>query len=140
MAFRNEPITDFSTPANRQAMESALATVRSQLGREYDLRIAGERFTTPDKLKSVNPSNPAEVIGIHQKGTPAMASLAIDQAYSFFRMWSSGVEPAERIAMLRRTAQVLRIRKMEFDAWLIYEAGKSWAEADADVSEAIDFC
>ena len=104
-------------------MESALAAVRAQLGREYELRIAGERFTTPDKLKSVNPSRPDEVVGIHQKATPAMASLAIDQAYSFFKAWSGGVEPAERIAMLRRTAQVLRIRKMEFDAWLVYEAG-----------------
>ena len=138
-SFRNEPYTDFTIPANRKAMESALAAVRAQFGREYDLRIAGQRFTTPDKLKSVNPSKSAEVIGVHQKATPAMASKAIEDAYAFFPEWSR-TDPAERIAMLRRVAQVLRNRKMEFDAWLVYEAGKSWAEAEADVSEAIDFC
>jgi 1-pyrroline-5-carboxylate dehydrogenase len=30
--------------------------------------------------------------------------------------------------------------KLEFDAWLVLEAGKTWAEAEADVAEAIDFC
>jgi 1-pyrroline-5-carboxylate dehydrogenase len=137
--FQNEPYTDFSIPANRQAMEAALAKVRSEFGREYDLLIAGERLKTPDKLKSVNPSNPAEVVGIHQKATPAMASKAIEAAHSFFPEWSR-TPAASRIAMLRTAAQVLRRRKMEFDAWLVYEAGKPWPEAEADVSEAIDFC
>ena len=43
--FRNEPYADFSVPANRQAMEAALAQVRAQFGHEYDLEIAGEHFT-----------------------------------------------------------------------------------------------
>jgi 1-pyrroline-5-carboxylate dehydrogenase len=137
--FRNEPYTDFSVPANRRAMESELAAVRAQFGREYDLRIAGERFTTPGKLKSVNPSNAAEVVGVHQKATPAMATRAIEQVHAFFPAWSRTPTDA-RIWMLRNVAKVLRRRKMEFDAWLVYEAGKSWAEAEADVSEAIDFC
>ena len=42
--------------------------------------------------------------------------------------------------MLLEAARILRARKMEFDAWLVYEAGKTWPEAEADVSEAIDFC
>ena len=37
-------------------------------------------------------------------------------------------------------ASLIRKRKNEFNAWLVYESGKSWAEAEADVSEAIDFC
>jgi 1-pyrroline-5-carboxylate dehydrogenase len=137
--FQNEPYTDFSIPANRQSMEAALAKVRAEFGREYDLLIAGERLKTPDKLKSVNPSNPSEIVGIHQKATPAMASKAIEAAHSFFPEWSR-TPAASRIAMLRRAAQILRLRKMEFDAWLVYEAGKPWPEAEADVSEAIDFC
>ena len=139
LEFRNEPYTDFTSRANLHAMEAALAAVRAQFGREYDLRIAGERFRTPDKLTSVNPSNPSEVVGIHQKATPAMATQAIETAHAFLPAWSA-TDPAGRIAMLRRAAQVIRGRKLEFDAWLVYEAGKSWAEADADVAEAIDFC
>src|ERR1700675_3924045 len=137
--FQNEPYTDFSIPANRQAMEAAQANVRSEFGREYDLQIAGERLKTPDKLKSLNPSNPSETVGIHQKATPALASNAIQAAHSFFPEWSR-TSAASRIAMLRAAAQILRRRKMEFDAWLVYEAGKPWPEAEADVSEAIDFC
>ena len=82
--FKNEPYTDFSIAANRQSMEAALAKVRSEFGREYDLSIAGERLRTPDKLKSMNPSNPTEIVGIHQKATPAMALKAIEAAHSFF--------------------------------------------------------
>src|SRR6201999_2198473 len=43
-------------------------------------------------------------------------------------------------SLLLEATRILRSRKLEFDAWLVYEAGKTWAEADADVSEAIDFC
>jgi 1-pyrroline-5-carboxylate dehydrogenase len=137
--FRNEPYTDFSVPANRRAMEEALRQVRSQFGREYELRIDGGRRTTPDKLRSVNPSNPSEVVGIHQKATPEMAREAVESAWRYFPEWSR-TAPGERVRMLLNAARVLRERKMEFDAWLVYEAGKTWPEADADVSEAIDFC
>ena len=63
--FRNEPYTDFTVSANRESMQAALAHVRSRFGREYDLLIAGDRHGTPDKLRSVNPSRPGEVVGIH---------------------------------------------------------------------------
>src|SRR5262245_32730630 len=137
--FKNEPYIDFSVPANRQAMDAALHTVRSKFGLEYDLLIGGERLRTTGKLKSVNPSNPSEVVGIHQKATPEMASKAIEDAHAFFPEWRR-TKPADRVAMLRRAAQIVRSRKLEFDAWLVYEAGKTWPEADADVAEAIDFC
>jgi 1-pyrroline-5-carboxylate dehydrogenase len=137
--FRNEPLTDFSQPANRKAMEQALAKVRAAFGKEYDLIIASERVRTADKLKSVNPSKPAEVVGIHQKATPELAVRAVESAYAYFREWSA-TRPEDRVAKVRRVAQLIRERKFEMDAWLVYEAGKTWPEADADVSEAIDFC
>jgi 1-pyrroline-5-carboxylate dehydrogenase len=137
--FRNEPYTDFSIPANRQAMQAALAQVRAQFGPEYDLHIAGERFTTPAKLKSVNPSRPGEVIGIHQKATIELADRALHAACDFFPRWRD-TPAAERVRLLLAAVAILRRRKMEFDAWLVFEAGKTWPEAEADVSEAIDFC
>src|SRR5260370_22786474 len=117
--FKNEPYTDFSVAAKRQAMEAALAKVRSEFGREYDLSIAGERLRTPDKLKSVNPSNPSEIVGVHQKATPTMASKAIESAHSFFPEWSR-TSPATRIAMLLDASQAIRSRQIEFDAHLAY--------------------
>jgi 1-pyrroline-5-carboxylate dehydrogenase len=137
--FRNEPYTDFSVQANRQAMEEALRSVHAQFGREYQLRIGCEWIATGDKLNSLNPSNTREVVGIHHKATAELANRAVASAYASFPAWSR--TPAEeRVRMLLDAARILRRRKMEFDAWLVYEAGKTWPEAEADVSEAIDFC
>jgi 1-pyrroline-5-carboxylate dehydrogenase len=138
-AFRNEPYTNFSDPANRRALEDALALVRAQFGREYDLTIGGERLKTGDLLRSVNPSNPQEVVGVHHRATAEMARRAVDLAYEHFAEWSATTSD-ERITLLLRASGIIRRRKLEFDAWLVLEAGKTWPEADADVSEAIDFC
>jgi 1-pyrroline-5-carboxylate dehydrogenase len=137
--FRNEPYADFSVPANRQAMEGALRKVRSEFGREYQLRIGGEYIATGDRLVSVNPSNPREIVGIHHKATPELARRAVESAHAWFPEWRR-TPAAERVRMLLDAARILRARKMEFDAWLVFEAGKTWIEAEADVSEAIDFC
>lgn len=120
-------------------MEDALARVRAQLGREYEILIDGERIRTADKLISTNPARPDEIVGVHQKATPEIANRAVETAYKNFAAWSR--TPAiERARLLLRTASLLRERKYEFDAWLIYEAGKSWPEAEAEIAEAIDFC
>ena len=137
--FRNEPVADFSLPSNRRAMEAALAEVRSKFGHEYDLLIGGERFRTPDKLHSTNPSRPSEVVGIHQKATPEQAAQAVETASAYFPEWSA-TSATDRIRKVVAAAHLLREHKFEFDAWLVYEAGKTWPEADADTSEAIDFC
>jgi len=138
-AFHNEPYTDFTAPANRRAMEEALASVRAQFGREYELVIGGERVKTGDLLRSVNPSNPREIVGVHHRATADLARSAVESAYAHFPEWSA-VPAEERIHRLLRAGQILRGRKLEFDGWLVFEAGKPWPEADADVSEAIDFC
>ena len=93
----------------------------------------------PDKLKSLNPSRPSEVVGTHSKATAALAKEAVESAYAYFPEWSA-TPAGTRAEMLLRAAALFRKRKLEFDAWLVYEAGKTWPEADADVSEAIDFC
>ena len=86
--FRNEAYADFSQPANRQAMEQALQKVRSEFGREYQLRISGDSIATGDRLVSVNPSNPQQVVGIHHKATPELANRAVESAYAAFAKWS----------------------------------------------------
>ncbi len=138
-AFRNELYTDFSTPENRAAMQAALARVRNQLGRSYSLILAGERIDTAGKLTSVNPANPNEIIGTHAKATPELAARAIETAYANFSQWSR-TPAADRVRMLVRMAELIRERKLDFDAWLVLEAGKTWIEAEAETAEAIDFC
>jgi 1-pyrroline-5-carboxylate dehydrogenase len=137
--FRNEPYTDFTKPENQEAARRALEQVRGQFGREYPLWIDGEWVKTGNLLDSRNPSNPAEIVGRHHKATVELARKAVDSAHAFFPQWTA--TPAkERVQCLLRAAAIIRKRKMEFDAWLVTEAGKTWPEAEADVSEAIDFC
>ncbi len=62
-AFVNEPYLDFSKPENAAAARAAWQKVRADLGKEYDLLIAGERRKSSAKLKSVNPSKPSEIVG-----------------------------------------------------------------------------
>jgi 1-pyrroline-5-carboxylate dehydrogenase len=137
--FSNESYRDFSVPEHRAAMEAALAAVRAQFGREYDLLIGGERRRTGETFVSLNPSKPSEVVGRHQKATPELAAQAIEAAHAVFPEWSAVPAP-ERVRRLVQAAEILRRRTSEFNAWLVYEAGKTWPEAEADVSEAIDFC
>ena len=137
--FRNEPLTNFAVPENRRAMQEAIEAVRSQLGREYDLILGGERIRIPEKFRSFNPSRKEEVVGIFQKATRELAHRAVEVALAQFRQWQN-VPAAERADILLRTAAILRRRKFEMAAWMCFEVGKNWAEADADVAEAIDFC
>jgi len=137
--FRNEPFIDFSRPENRQAMEQALDSVKAGFGREYPLWIAGEKLFTDQKTKSFNPSHPQEVIAVFQKATVEMANRAIDAANAAFDSWKR-VPAAERVEAIYRVGDLLRKRRFELDALLVYEIGKSWPEADADIAELIDFC
>jgi 1-pyrroline-5-carboxylate dehydrogenase len=105
--FSNEPVTDFTKPANREAIEKAMAEVHAQLGRDYDLLVAGRREKTPDKLKSLNPSRPSEVVGIHSKATAALAKEAVEDAYAYFPQWSA-VPPETRAALLIEASAIIR--------------------------------
>ena len=136
--FRNEPFTDFSKEENAQAMRAALDKVKSELGREYPLVIGGERINTGDTLASFNPANRTEVVGKFHKATKELATKAVETAAEAFKTWRN-VPAEERADLLFRVAALMRERKHEFSAWMIYEVAKTWPEADGDTAEAIDF-
>jgi 1-pyrroline-5-carboxylate dehydrogenase len=136
--FANEEFVDFTASENKRAILAALSEVESNLGLEYDLVIGGKRLQTSEKILSTNPARPSQIIGVHQKAEAEHAEGAMQAAQAAFLTWSrTPVE--ERAALLFRTADLIRERKFEFCAWLTYEVGKNWAEADADVGETIDF-
>src|SRR6201997_4014162 len=137
--FITEPFFDFRNEENARRMRSAIAKVRSQLGREYDLIIGGKRLKTTDKIKSLNPAKPSEVVGIHQKAGKEQVEPAMNAALKAFASWTRAPDE-ERASLLFRVSDLLRQRKMESMAWLVFEVSKNWGEADADISETIDFC
>lgn len=138
--FRNEPFVDFSQPDNADAMRAALDKVRSELGREYPIFINGEKIALDAKFSSNNPADKARVVGVFSEGDTDtdLVNRAIDAASEAFKTWRN-VPAAERAEYLFKIAGMLRERKHEFSAWMVFEVSKTWAEADGDTAEAIDF-
>jgi 1-pyrroline-5-carboxylate dehydrogenase len=139
--FRNEPFTDFSQPENADAMRAAIEKVRGLLGREYPIVIDGEKITLDSKFNSINPASKSEIVGVFSEGDTdtSLVEKAITAATNAFRTWRN-VDPTERAEYLFKIAALMRERKHELSAVMIFEVSKSWAEADGDVAEAIDFC
>ena len=137
--FKNEPLSDFKgNPEHFRRMKEAVEEVGKELGREYPLVIGGERVTTTDKLISYDPAQKDRVVGVFSKADKALAERAIVTADKVFATWSR-VPHEKRAELLLRAGKILRERKYYYSAWLVYEVGKTWAEADADVAETIDF-
>jgi len=136
--FRNEALTDFTRPENKSAMEAALEKVKDEFGREHPLVLGGQKITGLKTFDSINPSHKTQLLGKFQKGTRAHVGQAIDAAGAAFDSWRR--QPVGvRAGLLVKAAELMRKRKHEFSATMVYEVGKTWAEADADTAEAIDF-
>ena len=136
--FVNEPITSFSSAANREKFAGALRYVRGEFGLEYPLVIDGKAVKTGAWRESFNPSKRSEVVGRVAVATEADADHAIAAARRALGGWRRTRVP-ERAEKLRNAAETMRKRRFELAAWVTFEAGKPWREADADVAEAIDY-
>ncbi|MFQ5947626.1 MAG: L-glutamate gamma-semialdehyde dehydrogenase [Acidimicrobiia bacterium] len=137
--YRNEPYSDFSNPASKAAYEIAVAGIRERLGWHTPLIIGGRPVDTGDRIDSVNPARPDEVVGTVSAADAAAAERALEAAWEAFPGWAA-LDVEERARHVIRLAAIMRRRKYELAAWETLEAGKNWAEAEADVAEAIDFC
>ncbi|HEY6085935.1 MAG TPA: aldehyde dehydrogenase family protein, partial [Nitrospira sp.] len=134
--FRNEPLSDFSLPEVRKAMQQAIETVRSQLGMEWPLP-SGFMSGRP-RIVSRNPGRPDEIVGIVQGANTADVEQAVSQAREKWAAWQQ-TTAEQRTTILRAAASLMRERRSVLAAWEVLECGKPWREADADVAEAIDF-
>ncbi len=136
--FRNEPVFDWTVEENRNRFAGILGNVRENLGRKIPLFIGGREVTTGKEIVSTNPNKPSEVVGIVSAAGQPEAEKAIEAARQAFPAWRD-TDPRERAEILFRAAAVARKRRMELAALQVLEVGKNWSEADADVTEAIDF-
>jgi 1-pyrroline-5-carboxylate dehydrogenase len=139
--FKNEPFTDFSTPDNKAAMEKAIEKVRGELGRQYPIIINGKKIELDSHFHSINPAQKSQIVGVFSDAdvdSDNLVTEAIDAATEAFKTWRN-VPAAERAEYLFKAADIIRERKHYFSAWMVFEVGKTWAEADGDTAEAIDF-
>jgi RHH-type proline utilization regulon transcriptional repressor/proline dehydrogenase/delta 1-pyrroline-5-carboxylate dehydrogenase len=137
--FRNEPPSDFADGSVRNRMGQALKTVRGKLGRSYPLVIDDKKLIGKRQLASFNPAHPEQVVGHVALGSTEDVVRAVAAARKAFSTWRR--TPVEtRCKYIERLADKMRAARYELAAWEVFEVGKTWAEADADIVEAIDFC
>ena len=137
--FRNEPFTDFSRPDEQQAFELALAKVRKDvLGRTWPCWIGGQEVRGKETFDVTDPGDTSRRVGTYQKLGAADADRAVEAAHAAFPRWAA-TDVEARVRIFFEAAKRMRAQKHEFSALLCHEVGKSWAEADADTAECIDF-
>jgi RHH-type proline utilization regulon transcriptional repressor/proline dehydrogenase/delta 1-pyrroline-5-carboxylate dehydrogenase len=136
--FRNEPDSDFSEPAHRAAVESALEQARSRPSFEIRSLIDGVSLETGEIEYGFDPSRPRVVPYRCQLARAEHVDAALACAERALGSFGSSVL-AERVAWVRGLAGVLRRRRAALIAALLLDAGKRVSEADAEVSEAVDF-
>ena len=137
--FRNEPLMDMARASSRAAMHEALARVRSQLGQPVWPIIEGQPVKTQDVMTTYDPSRREQVVGQIGMADVALAQRALQVASQAAKPWAT-TPPKARAELLMKAAAIMRRRRAELAAWMVFEVGKVWREADADVCEAIDFC
>lgn len=136
--FKNEPGYDFSVQENVNMFKKALKDVEKELGQDIPLVINGEKIFKDDKIKSINPADTSQVIANASKATKQDvedAFKAANEAYKSWKTWSAN----DRAELMLRVSAIIRRRKAEIAAIMVYEAGKPWDEAVGDAAEGIDF-
>ncbi|MCS7031575.1 MAG: proline dehydrogenase family protein [Gloeomargarita sp. SKYG116] len=135
LAFAGAADTNFALPATTDPFLQAIEQVRAQLGQDYLL----PHCSSADILVSVNPSDPEQVIGRVGLADVQAVIQAMELAQAAQPVW--GQTPlSTRTQLLHRLADQLAAQRAEWVAWMAWEVGKPIREADAEVTEAIDFC
>jgi RHH-type proline utilization regulon transcriptional repressor/proline dehydrogenase/delta 1-pyrroline-5-carboxylate dehydrogenase len=137
--FTNQPPIEFAQSDHRRAMQDALDTVRDRLGIHQPLFIGGQEVESAERGESRDPSHKSRLVGTYALATRDHALQAVAAAKSALPGWA-GLPVRERAEFLQRAADLLRDRLFEYAAWEVFECGKGWREATADIDEAIDFC
>src|SRR5246500_3035078 len=138
-SFRNAPLVSFIYKDSQDKMQGALREARKRLGEKHPLYIGGEKIWTDNLTPSVNPAEPTEIVGYGTEAGVDEAERAVKAARAAFEKWR-WTPFEERAQLLERAADILERRRYELSAAEVFEVGKPWNEADADIREAIDFC
>lgn len=138
--FVNTPLTNFAKAEMRELFKKALDSVREEIkaSKVIPCVIGGEEVVTGKEIISYNPARHGEVVATISAATPGNVEEAVGIARDTFGEWSR--TPAiERAGYLYGAARWIEDNRYEIAALQVYEVGKSWREADADVAEALDF-
>jgi len=139
--FQNEPHINWTNQVSIKDMRKALKKVKKTFGKVYPIMISGKAHHMPDsqRFNSYNPAKKEEcVVGVTYEANRELVEHAGKVACSTGNVWT-GLNAITRTEILLKAAEVVRRRKFILASYIIYEVGKSWSEAMAEVEEAIDF-
>lgn len=136
--FYNEPYLDFAIKANREKMINALADLKLILPINVPAVIANKEIKSTNLFDRVNPSHNDQIVAKVNMSSIETAELAMQTAHSTWKTWKK-VPATERAALVEKLAAIMKRDRFKLIAEQVLEVGKPWAEADADVAEAIDF-
>ena len=117
--------------------EAGIETARSQLGAHHTNYVNGEPRDGEGTFEDRSPIDDQLLLGTFAKGTRQDVKDAIAAARAAFPVWSGTPWP-ERVALLRRAADLISERQMEIAALMAFEVGKNRLEALGDVEETAD--
>ena len=117
--------------------EEALAKLKSGLGKEYGMIIGGKDRFTAEKFEDRSPANTDVVLGMFQKGSEQEAVEALAAARKAFPAWSH-MKWQDRVALMRKAADLINERIFMISAALSMEVGKNRMESLGDVAETAD--
>lgn len=137
--FYNCAPLDFGTSADREAMNSAMKKWAVRFPLKYQPYVDGAWVTTGKKLSSFNPSQSSQVVAEIDIADTALSDRALSSARAAWNSWRF-VPASDRAQYLIKLADLIEKDRVELAALEVYEAGKTWSEADGDITEAIDFC
>ena len=136
-SFKLTYATMFNPPEELHThYDEALARFKRNLGKEYGMIIDGKEVFAADKFENRNPANTDEIIGLFQKGTAEHARAAMAAARKAFPGWSH-MKWQERIALVRKAADIMNDRLFEMGVVMSSEVGKNRMEALGDVAETV---
>ncbi|MCA9506903.1 MAG: proline dehydrogenase family protein [Myxococcales bacterium] len=137
--FQNEHMLDFTQTSVRKNFSQALQDIKKQFPIKIPIIINGDKHVSNQNLSTRCPSDTTIDIAQIDLATQEHASNAVAQSVKSFSRLST-LDIKERLRHLNNLAIILERDRFKLAALICYEVGKTWAEADADVAEAIDFC
>lgn len=124
-------------PEMHDHFDNALKEVKANLGQEYGMIINNQDVFATEKFEDRYPGNTGTVLAVMQKGSEQHAQQALAAARAAFPVWSR-TPWKERVALLRKAADLIDERIFKFGAVMALEVGKNRMESLGDVAETAD--
>jgi 1-pyrroline-5-carboxylate dehydrogenase len=126
------------TPDDDRAYEDAVAKVKTKLGGHFTMLINGEKWvSTGEEMAHASPVEKRIIVSYFPKGTRDDVKVAIAAAREAYPKWAA-TPYKDRVAILRKVAELIIERRYELSAWMAFEVGKNRAESLAEVNEAAE--